>query len=150
MKRILILTACLLSVPCYSEVYLCDIDGVKTYTDKPCSVDEKPITVTVQNVAHTPTSKLQQQKQAVAKYVSNENTERRIDELKRKIKAVFKDRDRKLLSLKVSQRYSRNNLAGAVRDDGIASEMNAVIQKADSEVKIYQAEINNLIQLSRQ
>jgi len=71
---------------------------------------------------------------------------REIDELERKTRDYRKDMANEMSSLKNKKQFSTNSLAGAVWEQSISDEMNAVSSKYDSLIRSAQSQIDSLRQ----
>ncbi|WP_448569393.1 hypothetical protein [Thalassotalea ganghwensis] len=117
-----------------SEVYQCEVDGVTTYSQIPCGVNEEKLTVESANVVG---GRPKEQLNTHSNQVKSDNTQSFI--LKRKIRrheakiSMYTNKMKKEVELlKVRTTYANNNLAGAIYQDALSQEMIAVTNKYNS------------------
>ncbi|RYV03174.1 hypothetical protein SOPP22_05355 [Shewanella sp. OPT22] len=131
-----------------TPVYKCESDDKVTFSDEPCSDKALKIIVVPKNVIknnNAPTKKenLEIQHQ-ISKHIHDENIDLRVAHLKAQIEKVKVGRDHKLLKLKSNKKLAQNNLAGATWQSSISQEMAAVVESADTEIRIFENEIKRL------
>lgn len=139
-----------------ANVYQCEVDGVITYSQLPCSDNA---TVTTYSTKDT-TSQITAQSTAQSSTVAGESATATIERLSESVKkrdmriainrlntdkaAKLAERDDKIAGLKHAKRYSANNLAGAVRNESLSKEMAAVAAQYDTDVRAIDTEISRL------
>ncbi|KKO43956.1 hypothetical protein WG68_18130 [Arsukibacterium ikkense] len=154
------LTLLLLLVPSVvtANVYKCEIDGVMTFSQIPCSDDAE--------VTHYATEELKPLQLQQGELVVTENAAATMDRLrgalrKRDIQQQINrleaeklrkiaERNAKINQLRNAKLAAENNLAGAVQQDSISGEMTAVVTQYDTDVRMIESEINRLNDEARQ
>ncbi len=149
MRHLSITLLLILASSANAAVYECNVEGQTIYSDQPCGddaveIEVKEVNVLSKNKSQQP-EKIAENKKAISGYIENANIERRVKTLRSKIKGVNKARDKKIAALKRKSRRANNNLAGATWLESIAQETQAVIQQADSEIRMHQNEIEMLL-----
>lgn len=141
-----------------ANVYKCEIDGVVTFSQVPCSEDAE--------VTHYATEDLPTPGQPENLLYPTENAAATMDRLrgtlrKRDIQQEIirleaervrkiAERNAKIAKLRTAKLNAANNLAGAVLEDSISGEMTAVVTQYDTDVRMIESEISRLTDEARQ
>lgn len=133
-----------------ANVYKCEVKGVITYSQIPCSEDVQVTDYTREET----TAKLPQNNSTAAEAAAtmdrlSESVKKRdmrinINRLQSDKVNKLAERNNKIAQLKESKRYSANNLAGAVRNESLSDEMAAVAAQYDTDVRAIDIEIDRL------
>jgi len=139
MRYLVLLVLVVLCLPAHAEIYKCVIDGKTTFSQSPCATDAKVVNPQYSK----PPSDAKEQIQARQEATEKMSKQFRLDEIEQQIAATYQAetdtqaaRQRELNALRVSMAYSNNNLAGATRDQGLATQMQAVNGKYDSQLTL--------------
>ncbi|MDP2715048.1 DUF4124 domain-containing protein [Rheinheimera sp.] len=133
-----------------ANVYKCEVKGVITYSQIPCSED-----VQVTDYAREETAAMLPQNNSAAGEAAatmdrlSESVKKRdmrinINRLQSDKANKLTERNNKMAQLKESKRYSANNLAGSVRNESLSEEMAAVAAQYDTDVRAIDIEIDRL------
>lgn len=137
-QSIALLTFALLCHPALAEVYRCESGGKTVYSDAPCQGSGKKIDATPAAGHGIPQSELGSnheidrlntlnRKNEAAR--SRRDLDREIELGERKISTLQEDMERDLEKLADKKRYARNNLAGAMWESSISTEMEATASR---------------------
>ena len=135
-----------------ANVYQCEVDGVITYSQLPCS-DNVTVTTystkdtTLQSTAQSGTVAGESATATIdrlSKSVKKRNMRIAINRLKSDKARLQSQRDNKIAKLKSAKRSANNNLAGAVWEDSLSEEMAAIAVQYDTDVRAVDAEIDRL------
>jgi predicted RNase H-like nuclease (RuvC/YqgF family) len=136
------LTALLTAGPA-AAVYKCDINGETVFSQTPCAADAEKVEVKV----HRPSEEEAKAAEERASWASGENAAMRaerksreagieIKKLETAIEVYQRDMDRELAALRDQKASASNNLAGATWEQSIATEMQAVVEKYNTKIKL--------------
>ena len=140
-----LLSVCLLSsFASYSAIYKCEIDGVLTFSDTPCSDKYEKIEVSPQVIKKRPQSGVKQSTDSTDNYVKSRQLKREIDKVKARIKKLQKDMDAEINEVKNMTVRTANNLYGATRSEALALEMNAITERYKSSIELEQGNLERL------
>lgn len=134
-----------------AKVYKCEVDGVVTYSQLPCSEDaEVTAYATEPPQSSLPAAEAKQANSASAtidrlsESIKKRDMQIAINRLKSDKTNKQAERDGKLAELKNSKQLSANNLAGAVRQESLSEEMAAVASQYDTDIRSIDVEIDRL------
>ena len=147
------------------EMYTCTVDGKKVFQDKPC----KGATIVPQNPARKSTAEspspatpakpqtastdeaATRDKERRDAYLADAERGRKIRDAEYQIKILDseierlgKERDDKMAVLKRKKSFANNNLAGAVWEDSLSNEMQAVATQYDTTIASKREEMKHL------
>jgi hypothetical protein len=130
-------------------IYRCEIDGELVFSQQPCSEDaeviehdfavpetDAPASEAVSNPLARPAHDVN--------YVERVRIERRIDRHERKIRNLQDARAREIAIIRQKRRRAMNNLAGATWEQSMATDMQSVTDRYESEIDIEQRAIDRL------
>ncbi|MBR7793799.1 DUF4124 domain-containing protein [Undibacterium sp. FT147W] len=141
-----------------AEVYRCVIDGKVSFSDKACPGEGKSIDVKVSPPSGSGSdAEMQVIQNDRDRIQSNEKVRQRldnrvkirqldedIDSAQIKLRMLSSQMESELQALKNKKRSANNNLAGAVYEQSISSEMNAVAGSYNNKIIIQKNEIDRL------
>lgn len=142
----------LLPLSAMATVYKCEVKGVVTYSQIPCS-DEAVLT---EYATDDVISQINQQKPAAQTESPSETLVRvrdalikrdmqiEITKLKGDKARLQSRRDIEITKLRQSKLKANNNLAGAVWEDSLSKEMAAITAKYDTDIRAVDSEIDRL------
>lgn len=155
-------------MPAEAQVYKCTVNGSIAFTDKPCDDTAQPLKVrpaaghnapappelTAPTSGPTnpapPTANAANEREAYAAEASKAAKKRaindKINRKKNRLIALRQARDRELAALQNDQSRANNNLAGAAWLQSISQEMQAINGKYDTEMRMVQTDIDQLMQ----
>lgn len=142
-----------------AQVYKCIVDGVTKFSQKPCDDDAEPYEVKHSQplVNQVEQARTGQPNLYNAQSTGNrtELEERRISILKRNLNIelvrldarksrLTEQRNSDLARVRAQKNRAANNLAGAVWEDSLSSEMSAINQRYDSDIREINREIDSI------
>lgn len=167
-RTTLLILAVFVTQPADAQVYKCTVNGRTAFTDKPCDDNAQPLKVrpaaghsSPQAQVPTapvaappspaaPTANTASEREAYAAEASKAAKKRAInDQIHRKknrLIALRQARDREIAALQSDQRRANNNLAGAAWLQSISQELQAINGKYDTEMRMVQTDIDQLVQ----
>ena len=138
-QSFLIASLALTSFAASSAIYKCEIEGVLTFSDRPCSDNYEKIDVKPQIIKKRTPSSTAYDTDSTDNYVKSRQLTREINKVKDRISKLQRDMDRELSEIKNMTVRTANNLYGASRSEAVALEMNAITTRYQSQIKIEQA-----------
>lgn len=167
-RAALLVVATLAITPADAQVYKCTVNGRIAFTDKPCDDTAQPLKVrpaaghnapappepaaptSGPNNPAAPTANAANDREAYAAEASKAAKKRaindKINRKKNRLIALRQARDRELAALQNDQSRANNNLAGATWLQSISQEMQAINGKYDTEMRMVQTDIDQLMQ----
>ncbi|SNY41069.1 protein of unknown function [Arsukibacterium tuosuense] len=142
----------LLPLSAMATVFKCEVDGVVTYSQIPCSHDAELTEYTTDEVD----SPAKQQKPAaqtespsetlvrVRDALTKRDMQLQITRLKGDKARLQSRRDIEITKLRQSKLQANNNLAGAVWENSLSKEMAAITAKYDSDIRSVDSELDRL------
>ncbi|WP_240223619.1 DUF4124 domain-containing protein [Rheinheimera hassiensis] len=143
----------LITVPALvsANVYKCEVNGVITYSQIPCSDDAQVTDYSRDEIADPPqpqsttsTDKAAATMNRLSDSIKKRDMRIAINRLKSDKAKLQNQRDAKMAKLKNSKRYANNNLAGAVWEESLSNEMAAIAAQYDTDVRAIDVEIDRL------
>jgi hypothetical protein len=142
----------LLGQPALAEVYRCEVDGQVIFSDQKCGDDHRVVEIAPPPPSVAPASSAEGHDamdiMAAAERISANNRKeqiaRKIRQKRIAINVLQDERDAELARLRATMGRANDNLAGATWQQSLATEMQAVNQRYDSEIAIAQDEIRDL------
>ncbi|MEO2266813.1 DUF4124 domain-containing protein [Pseudoalteromonas sp. YIC-656] len=127
-----------------TSVYKCVVDGVVSYSQLPCGddaqkVDVKEIVNKQQVMPSTPAD------DSIDSYIDNRAISRELAQSQDKIDTYSMQMRKELSRLEVQAASQRKNLAGAQRDEAIATQMQSTIEQYQSLINREQLNIDRLL-----
>lgn len=127
-----------------AAIYKCEIDGVLTFSDQPCSDKYEKIEVSPQVIKKRPNATATPNTDSTDTYVKSRQLKREIDKVKARIKKLQKDMDAEIGEAKNMTVRTANNLYGASRSEALAMEMNAITERYRGLIEAEQANLERL------
>lgn len=135
--------ASLLTAGPAAAVYKCQVNGETVFSQTPCAADAEKVEVKV----HRPSEGETKAAEERANWLREENAAMRADrksrdaaieiaKLEREIEGYQVQMDKELAALRGQKARANNNLAGATWEQSIATEMQAVVDKYSTKIKI--------------
>lgn len=152
MKRLaLFVVMSALSSQAAAGFYKCEDDrGRPVFSDKPCGADAQEIELKSNDNGGINMGSAGDYS-SVYKSGRSRDLKRKIKLKRDEISSIEDQKDMALARLRIDQMYSANNLAGAVRDESLATEMEAVVKDYNARISIRVRELEALIaQLNNQ
>ncbi len=141
--RLAVLLLVLWSGMAGAQIYKCEDDrGRPQFSDRPCATDAQ--TVTVENTSSGINMGSQGNYSGVYKATADRELRRKIKAKKAEIDSLEAAKARALAIIRGEQRYSANNLAGATRDESLATEMDAVVKDYNARIELRARELSEL------
>ncbi|MDE3272063.1 hypothetical protein [Pseudoalteromonas sp. G4] len=128
----------------YSAIYKCEIDGVLTFSDQPCSDKYEKIEVNPQVIKKRPNANAKPNTDSTDTYVKSRQLKREIEQVKARIKKLQKDMDVEISAVKNMTVRTANNLYGASRSEALALEMNAITERYRGLIDVEQSNLARL------
>lgn len=151
MKLLLSVIIAVTPAAALANVYKCEVNGVITYSQIPCSEDAQVTDYSRDEIAAPPQPQSTTSTDEAAATMSrlSESVKKRdmriaINRLKSDKAKLQSQRDAKMAKLKSSKRYANNNLAGAVWEESLSKEMAAIAAQYDTDVRAIDVEIDRL------
>jgi len=159
MAKKLLIALCFISSAASAEVYKCSVDGKTVFSDQPCVKGTGgAVTIKVAPVSSPPTPAENeaaaternriQANEKVRRDLDNRLAIRQIDEdilrNQTKLRLLSSQMEAELQALRNKKARANNNLAGAVYEQSVSSEMNAVTSSYSNKIEIVKAEIERL------
>lgn len=146
LKPLLLCTVLLGSFNAYSDIYKCDINGVLTFSDKPCSDKYEKIEVSPQVVSRGKSKGAYQSGglDSTSQYVEIRKLKRERSKVQSRINRLQKEMDSEIAALKNMTVKQANTLYGASRADAVATEMNAITEKYKTKISVETAKLSEL------
>ncbi|MEO1751148.1 DUF4124 domain-containing protein [Thiofaba sp. EF100] len=144
----------LLAVPvlAHAEIYKCVVNGQTVFSQQPCAkdaVEVKPKVVKPSADAMAEQSVVNASIQASASSMERDRRMRQLEQAiadaDARIAQLERDRDAKILMLRVKRIHANNNLAGATWEQSLATEMDAVATQYGTSIQSAQMEKQRLI-----
>lgn len=144
--------ALLIATAAHAQIYKCRIDGQTVFADRPCAADAQPLDVRPAAGRGTPPapgdpSDLDRLKASVADMARTRN----LRDLDHRIRAERIELDqeqdrmnRELAALRNKKNRANNNLAGAMWEQSISEEMNAIVARYNLRMQGVRDEIQRL------
>jgi hypothetical protein len=135
-----------------ATVYKCEVKGVMTYSQIPCS-DDAELTEYTADEASSPTNPQQQAAQTespaetlarVRDALIKRDLQLEITKLKGDKARLQSRRDIEITKLRQSKLKANNNLAGAVWEESVSQEIAAITAKYDTDIRAVDSEIDRL------
>lgn len=135
-----------------ATVYKCEVNGVMTYSQIPCS-DDAELTEYAVDEASSPTNPQQQGAQTespaetlarVRDALVKRDLQLEITKLKGDKARLQSRRDIEITKLRQSKLQANNNLAGAVWEESVSKEMAAIAAQYDTDIQAVDSEIDRL------
>lgn len=134
-----------------AEIFKCQIDGKTTFSQTPCATDAQKLELKI----YRPSDEAVQQAAEREKQLADSNETDRADRLKRQAKqeivntekqiaATESQMEKELALLRAKKARANNNLAGAVYEQSISKEMDAVVTKYNAKIEVYREKISRL------
>ena len=150
MKRLFAVMCLAAVLPASAQVYKCKVNGKTVYADAPCGGAKSAVmdirqdrAVQTASAASTQEA-LAEKSSKVDKMIKRRQLQDDIDRSESYISSLHSQREREMNALRAKKMRANNNLAGAVWEQSISAEMNAVTSKYDSKVKSEQSRLDNL------
>lgn len=134
-----------------AAVYKCTKDGKPVFSDRPCGDDAQQIEVKAAprsggNFQSGGDLRWKVSAAVADRAMRRDELERGIAYRKGRIATMQRQMEDEMARLKQEMLWSNNNLAGAVRDESLASQMQAVTTKYQTRIGVEQAEIQRMHQ----
>ena len=144
------------------DAFKCSLNGTTVYQDRPCpgstrrsaDLTARPVTpTTTATTSDAPAAppRAQSDLDRNKAYLAGREKERRINDLKSEIarneEAILLSqhaRDSELQALRTRKSLANNNLAGATLEQGLATEMQAVTSRYDTDIAVRQDKLKQL------
>ncbi|MFO7593436.1 MAG: hypothetical protein R6X15_05255 [Pseudomonadota bacterium] len=144
-----------------AAIYKCQVDGKTVFSQTPCAADAEEYQVDYIRQNAENAKAMTEQNERIRESTNASLTEMEIRRLGREIKSeeanirvLQKRRDGELAALRQKKSRANNNLAGAVWEQSISDEMNAVNKRYDAQISERQTNIQRMLdqvdRLSRQ
>ncbi|MBE0376988.1 hypothetical protein [Pseudoalteromonas prydzensis] len=144
MVRAIILSIVFISIPAFSAVYQCTIDGVATFSQLPCGEDAKEIIIPETNVAQG----IPKQSKAVAgevdSYITMQKIDRDIALLQREIKQLQDTLAAQKTKISYMTQDTANRMGASSIADAIAQRTAQVERRIKPQIEQYQQQIETL------
>lgn len=144
MVRAIILSIVFISIPAFSAVYQCTIDGVATFSQLPCGEDAKEIIIPETNVAQG----IPKQSKAVAgevdSYITMQKIDRDIALLQREIKQLQDTLAAQKTIISYMTQDTANRMGASSIADAIAQRTAQVERRIKPQIEQYQQQIETL------
>lgn len=143
--------AALLAAGPAAAVYKCQVNGETVFSQTPCAADAEKVEIKV----HRPKEDEAQRAEEHANWLREENAAMRADrkgreatieigKLEQQIEIYQDQMDKELAALREQKSSANNNLAGATLEQSIATEMQAVVEKYNTKIKLNRDKIASL------
>ena len=145
MRWMILATLALSGSVAAQTIYQCEVDGQLVFSQQPCGEDAKEIehdfpVVELADPAETRPGNFMDDDN----YVKRVRIERRISRHEATIRNLQRQRDREIAAIRRKARYASNNLAGATWEQSLATEMQALTDRYNSEIGVEQSSIDRL------
>jgi hypothetical protein len=132
-----------------AAMFKCLVNGQPVYSDRPCGDDAKEVQVkAAPKLGTAMTTKSSESAQAMQRktdaYIERQDIEREISQAYGRITRNQAAMRAEHVALREEMQYSRNNLGGAIRDQQLATQMEAVSTKYQTLIDSDQREIDRL------
>lgn len=135
--------AALLATAPAAAVYKCQVNGETVFSQTPCAANAEEVQLKV----HRPSDDEAKAAEQRATWLKEENAAMRaerksreagieIAKLEREIEVYHEQMDKELAALREQKASANNNLAGATLEQSIATEMQAVVEKYNTKIKL--------------
>lgn len=136
----------------YSQatIYKCMIDGVATFTEKPCGKDAEIVKITPSPVSNLTPATEQEQKQqkptdlSVEDYLKIQKADREIDRLQLEIKELQKQQNERINRLNNMTQDAANRLGAKSIDDAISKQSKRINTYYKSQIAILEKQVAQL------
>ncbi len=127
-------------------VYKCLIEGRAVYSQRPCAENAQEIDLKYHSPEFAETSSVDPVRAAeeVDQYIQKRKLRREIETLMGRKKTLARKRDTELAALKKKRALATNNLAGAVWEQSIVTEMASVSRTYNAEILMLEKNISHL------
>jgi len=147
MLRLIIASFILVPLAVHADIYKCVVDGKTTFSQSPCSPAAQVVTPqytkpSADNIAtqQANAEKTRQNSAEIDRVERIQWLEREVVRLDDYITGANRARDLEVRQLEIAQLSSNNNLAGATRNQALATQMQAVISGWQSKIDTAQNE----------
>jgi len=153
MQRIILIAAAILAAPvAHAEIYKCVVGGKTIFSQQPCAENAQVVKPKVVQPSASAVAEQQGVNESLSAASSVMERDRRLTGIARDMAAVDEDivriqaaRRLDLRRLEASGRLAHNNLAGATWQQSLATEMQAVNARYDSELRIAESRRESLM-----
>lgn len=140
----------LLPLSAMATVYKCEVNGVVTYSQIPCSHDAELTEYATDEVdspanQQKPAAQTESPSETLARVrdaLTKRDMQLEITKLKGAKARLQSRRDIEITKLRQSKLKANNNLAGAVWEDSLSKEMAAITAKYDTDIRAVESEID--------
>ncbi len=131
-----------------ADIYKCEVDGVVTFSQMPCSDTAKKITIEIRkpNTPGIENDSHRQTLEDVNDYIEIKKIDREIKRQESKIKNYQKRMNQEIKRLEIRASYAANNLAGATYENALTTQMEAVTKKYNTLIEVANNKLERLLE----
>ncbi|MDQ9093959.1 MULTISPECIES: RNA-binding protein [Pseudoalteromonas] len=145
MVRAIILSIAFITIPAFSAVYQCTIDGVVTFSQLPCGEDAKEITIPATNVAQSTGAKQGKTiDEDIDSYLATQKIDRNIALIQREIKQLQDTLAAQKTKINYMTQDTANRMGASSIADAIAQRTAQVEQRIKPQIEQYQQQLEAL------
>lgn len=153
MTKKLLLLSIFLPFLANAQVYKCEVNGVLTFSQKPCADDAQLTNYTITptpaqpanpNQTPQPTENHAEVNARIAESIRQRNINIEITKKTAERNRKMRERDQRIAQLRRTKRSAANNLAGATWEESLSKEMTAIAMQYDTDIRSLDTQIDRL------